>query len=86
MPGPCDGDAGAPLFIEMDGIPTLVAQATSSSQLDGAPACGVTGNRYMDLVPFQGWIHRRISGCGNYPLNKRFEFGKSNRSCKPSDP
>ena len=74
--GPCNIDPGAPVFlIRHDGahILTGIGAGTSGGQH------GICNNGtflYMDLAPFVGWIHRRISHCGNYPINRRLNFDK----------
>ena len=72
--GPCGGDAGAPVFLinEKDGSRSQVGHAVG---LSGASygRCDNRSFNYVDLAPFAGWIHRRISGCGNYPINEVFK-------------
>ena len=82
--GPCTGDAGGPLYLinEQDGIRTQVGHATGA-QAEIGGECDYKTYTYTDLSPFLGWIHRRISGCGNYPINKGFVHDKpSPQKCK----
>ena len=65
-PGP--GDSGSPLFQlrEKDKIESgyfLLGLVTG-------PA-GHDHELYTKVADYAGWIHRRISGCGNHPTSKR---------------
>ena len=84
--GPCGGDAGAPVFLinEKDGTHSQVGHAVGTS---GA-SYGRCDNRsflYVDLAPFAGWIHRRISGCGNNPIHKDFIYNDPKATCDNKD-
>ena len=74
LAGPCGGDPGAPLFLinEKDGTRSQVGHVTGG---DGATfgRCDNGTYWYVDFAPFVGCIHRRISGCGNYPINTIFK-------------
>ena len=74
LSGPCAGDAGAPaFFIREDGAHVLAGIAAGTV----GGAFGICNNGtflFADLAPFVGWIHRRISHCGNYAKNKGLDF------------
>ena len=74
--GPCDGDAGAPLFVWRDGgvdgkQKTLVQAGVAVGKVGagGKENCTESGFLYTDLTYYVGWIHRRVSGCGIFPYN-----------------
>ena len=73
--GPCNGDVGAPLFVwrdrGSDGKPKTLVQAgvAVGTVASGGPACREAAFIYTDVSLYVGWIHRRISGCGNFPYN-----------------
>ena len=85
--GPCGGDAGAPVFLidEKDGTRSQVGHATGFSGATHG-RCDNRSFYYMDLAPFAGWIHRRISECGNYPVNKRFKYNDHRITCDNFEP
>ena len=77
LQGPCGGDAGAPAFLVKNGTRTQIGHAAGTNGATDGICGGPNGTRgflYVDYAPFVGWIHRRISGCGNYPVNKLFKF------------
>ena len=63
------GDSGGPIF-------QLAEKGKISS---GYVQLGLVSSRagnthifYTKISSFVGWIHRRISGCGNHPFNIRY--------------
>ena len=84
LPGPCNADPGAPVFnIQEDGTRILVGQAAGTNG-GGDGYCDNGTFLYTDLAPFVGWIHRRISNCGNYPGNRQLNHDKpSTVPCPP---
>ena len=74
--GPCNADPGAPVFfIKEDGAHILVGHTVGT--VGGGPGrCNNNTYLYTDLAPFVGWIHRRISDCGNYPKNRQLNYDK----------
>ena len=82
LQGPCDGDAGAPAFLVVNGTRTQVGHAVGSSGASNDGLCGEDiGFMYVDYAPFVGWIHRRISDCGNFPASKRISYEKPINYC-----
>ena len=76
--GPCDGDMGAPLFIwrdnGADGKQMTLVQVGVAVGTVGAGVrqnCTESAFIYTDLAYYAGWIHRRVSGCGNFPYNTK---------------
>ena len=74
--GPCDGDAGSPLFVWQDAdadgkrkILVQVGHAVETSGSNRPNRCTASAFIYTGLSQYVGWIHRRVSGCGNYPYN-----------------
>ena len=66
---PRGGDSGSPMFQlrEKDKI----GSGYFLLGLVSRPA-GKHHEVYIKVADFAGWIHRRISGCGNHPLSKYF--------------
>ena len=72
--GSCIGDMGCPLFLLKN--ESYMIQVGITSFLPAYQfKCG-THNMvyvYMNVSNYVGWIHRRISGCGNHPFSQAME-------------
>ena len=63
----CSGDSGGPLYVWTSNV-TWVQVGVTSGIKNGD--C-LNGNAlFTKLSHFTGWIHRRISGCRNYPTSE----------------
>ena len=63
------GDSGGPIFQLLEknnGHSGYVQMGVVSS------AAGNTHVLYTDVSHFVGWLHRRVSGCGNHPFNNLY--------------
>ena len=67
--GWCWYDYGSPLFLIKNESYMVQVGIASIRPLYGAP-CGYDGHMtvYTRVSRYLGWIHRRISGCGNHPF------------------
>ena len=68
--GLCCGDWGAPLFI-VKNESYVVQVGIASVRPYYSSYCGFEGDMtlYTRVSEYLGWIHRRISGCGNHPFH-----------------
>ena len=68
--GPCWRETGAPLWqiYQVTGASVQIGVvAVMELPLNFSFECNETAVFYTDVSFYIGWIHRRISGCGNYP-------------------
>ena len=67
--GWCWNDQGAPLFLIKNESYMVQVGIASVRPAYSAP-CGVDGymTLYTRVSEYLGWIHRRISSCGNHPF------------------
>ena len=74
------GDSGGPIFQlkEKGNIHSGYVQLGVANGYTGPMEKFVF---YADVAPYVGWIHRRISGCGNHPFNK---YVQTNNTHRPS--
>ena len=72
--GNCNGDMGCPLFLIKNESYTVQVGITSFLPAYQFP-CGAHNQVYvyMNVAKYVGWIHRRITGCGNHPFHHAME-------------
>ena len=73
--GACIGDQGCPLFL-IKNESYMVQVGIMSFRPAYQFLCG-TENQvsvYTRVSKYVGWIHRRISGCGNHPFHHAIEM------------
>ena len=76
--GWCVGDYGAPLFfIKNESYMVQIGIASVRPKYD---ACARDGHMalYTRVSEYLGWIHRRISNCGNHPFHPVTEVDDEN--------
>ena len=68
--GWCVGDNGAPLFM-IKNESYMVQVGIASVRVKYDTSCAPDGHMalYTRVSEYLGWIHRRISGCGNHPFH-----------------
>ena len=68
--GWCLFDGGAPLFLIKNESYMIQIGLASVRAFTARPPCGQEGfmSVYTRISKYLGWIHRRISGCGNHPF------------------
>ena len=68
--GICWGDRGAPLFLIKDGS-HMVQVGIAGTRPNFREPCGSENQvtTFTRVSKYVGWIHRRISGCGNHPVH-----------------
>ena len=60
--GVCHGDSGSPLYVWTKNV-----SWTQWGTVSGGTSCFDGHGLFTKISYYVGWIHRRISGCGNYP-------------------
>ena len=89
--GPCWEDTGAPLMVKDEKSGRYVQIGLVSARETPSPTDMINCNEsvvyYTAVSYYVGWIHRRISGCGNFPVHPLFRpeipFTLPTRSTKP---
>ena len=73
--GACPGDMGVPLFLIKNESYMVQVGIYNTHPAYQFP-CGEHNQVgvYMRISKYVGWIHRRISGCGNHPFNPATEI------------
>ena len=65
----CAGDSGGPVFKLINNLTLIQVGLNSGFVTDTYEnICHKQISVSTKISPFVGWIHRRIQGCGNYPL------------------
>ena len=62
--GVCFGDSGSPLYVWTKNVTW-----TQVGIVSGGTSCNNGLGLFVKISHFVGWIHRRISGCGNFPTS-----------------
>ena len=65
----CPGDSGGPVYKLINNITLIQVGLNAGFVTDTYEnICHKEISVSTKISPFVGWIHRRIQGCGNYPL------------------
>ena len=63
--GVCFGDSGSPLYVWTNNVTWTQVGIASA-----ATGCNHGVGIFVKISHYVGWIHRRISGCGNFPTSR----------------
>ena len=85
--GACLGDFGSPLFLiknesYMVQVGMFTLKPTYQFRCDLQDQVVV----YAKLSKYVGWIHRRVSGCGNHPFHPTIRYSIPERNKVSRDP